>query len=362
VPDAELHPLVVAMNEGMGKKIDLPKGVDPISVEMLRLSTLNALSVGVGRRAGLSSDEYYLAKLPGAQSVLNSIDSRALQILFDSKYLMEPGTENAWLSSYNLGMLDSSSLRAHIEDWEEHIAHEFKAAELVHDYTSRMNRDMSVIGVIIGIVSIVALFMTHQLYLRVLGALALIWVIGGLFVNFMPRRTQRGAEVHAQTMALKRWIRDYCKGKIAIPSAASASAVSATTGTGSATTPVEGQEGAQVLGAQLGGDYPRTGEDWGRILVYAVILDQADDLIKALKKNHPELFVQGADNDWHTFYSSQLTSDVSSQIHDIFRTSSSQTLSDAWEDFQNSSSESGSGGGFSGGGGGGSMGGGGGAR
>lgn len=281
-------------------------------------------------------EDYYLTRGTRSLKGADNIDKKAIQFLFD---VVGEHQDSFWLSSVALyGKRHAKSFSNNMASWHGVVEQAVNKLEYFEAKGERLQSTMVIVAVGYAVLMIAFAWFIGDfspILFGVIGGVAL-YVIS----NFMPRRSQRGVDDYARSMALKRWLKDFTALKERPPADAKV---------------------------------------WGDFMVYAYILGVAEEVIKQLRDAIPEVFAQeeawqqanASYVPWYALYSTNAMHGSLSSFSSAFDSSWSNTLSTAQAAVSAAqalkgggggwSSGGGFGGGFSGGGGGG-FGGGGGAR
>lgn len=284
-----------------------------------------------------TSQDYALVRNPDFDVTrLHELDRDALDIVFG---LVGRGADTVLLSSFSdAAETDPEAFSERIEAWQGKLSSEVIKADVIEGYSKSKRRANFVAALLVGCVclGLSAEFENILCVIPGLVAAIVLVVLGG----FMPRRTQKGADAYARSLALKKWLCEFSLLK----------------------------------------ERPFTDvKVWGKLMVYAFILGVADQAAKQMKdvgENlvNPSQMGSVYDPGFWWYYPMIVHSTNTGSAFDLgnFMNSlddslnlSLQAASSALSSFDGSDGGFSSGGGFGGGfsiGGGGGFGGGGGAR
>lgn len=270
-------------------------------------------------------EDYYLTRVD-SYIAPNEIDRKALSILFD---VVGNGQKSIWMSSIALYAKDHpEEYQLQLDQWQGLVTARTIQGEYIEAYSkSKKYKTISVSFLVLAACFVVSFMSDNPLAMipGIVGCIPL-FIMG----RFMDRRTQKGADVYARAMALKKWLTDFSS-----------------------------LNERPVLDIKI----------WGEFMVYAYLFGVAEEVLDELRNAVPELFADDAVVATNSFYVpwwvvyshhsyAGVQTNFANSIGSAFATATAELTSAATGNF---SSGGGFGGGFSGGGGGG-FGGGGGAR
>ena len=270
-PDPSLHPLLAKYNESWGEV-----STSDFSAELMHLTEIGAIYLGRGSFAKpamelpgafrsiaatlfgqqevdariaqggyVNVQDYYLAKLPLADTLRDPIDMAALDLLFGR---VGGGADSIWLESVKLfGKRDPEYARACFDGWKRTVKLQGDMAQLIEKPGKTLKGGLMVFAWLIGLAGLVLSQLDPIFYVGF--ALALIATFTVL--RFMPRRSHRGAELHAKSKALKKWLEDFT-----------------------------------LLEERL----PEDVKTWGMFMVYATLFGISDKVVESLRIRLPEVY------------------------------------------------------------------------
>ncbi len=275
-------------------------------------------------------DDYYLVRSKTAPEPSDPLDRAALEILFDK---VGDGADSFWLGSIRAyGEDHPGEFKSALDNWQGQLEAQVNAADYFEAKGARLQMTTAAVAIVYGIVAIVLCVLLSDFIpaITMLPAAVAIFILS----NFMPRRTQAGADDQARCTALRDWLKDF---------------------------------------SSLDERPPTDVKVWGEFMVYAYLFGVADKVMDELRDTVPEVFDQDAVNaaapnyvPWWVWYSNGWGAQaVGVSFTDAFSSAVGETASVAEAAASAASGGFSSGGGFGGGfsgGGGGGFGGGGGAR
>lgn len=327
-PVPGVHPAVI----GRLIRFDAESSDDFVTT-IMRLVDLGAIHLNLGSydvagfRGPKQVTDYYLTRIRDAEYKLSSsIDRKAMEILFDK---VGAGREQIWLSEIKTyAETNPEAFQVALAEWQGLVESHTMNQHFFETYSKTKRFQMMGVAAVLFFVGVFAGVMTDSI-LSVIVSVA-VAIILFIVSFFMERRTQKGADDYAKSMALKRWLEDF---------------------------------------TALDERPPQDIKVWGMFMVYAHLFGIADKVLKELRDTMPQLFDDQAQAayygysyvPWWVVYSSSWNNGVG------FGSAISNSMTDSIQAVQSalagdSSSGFGGGGGFSMGGGGGFGGGGGGAR
>lgn len=327
-PVPGVHPAVI----GRLIRFDAESSDDFVTT-IMRLVDLGAIHLNLGSydvagfRGPKQVSDYYLTRMRDAEYKLSSsIDRKAMEILFDR---VGGGREQIWLSEIKTyAEAHPEAFQTALAEWQGLVESHTMNQHFFETYSKSKRFQMMGVAALLFFVGIFAGVMTDSILSVIVSVVVAIILFIVSF--FMERRTQKGADDYAKSMALKRWLEDF---------------------------------------TALDERPPQDIKVWGVFMVYAHLFGIADKVLKELRDTMPQLFDDQAQAayygynyvPWWVVYSSSWNNGVG------FGSAISNSMTDSIQAVQSaltgdSSSGFGGGGGFSMGGGGGFGGGGGGAR
>lgn len=332
VPQKGVHPAVIGRLWRWDRESQ-----DDFTATLMHLSQVGALRIDKGsyeEKKMIGSkvvDDYYLTRVPViADGVTDPIDRAALDLLFGT---VSGGDDSLWFGTIQTyGKDNPEEFVEAMKTWQGTVSAEANK----HDYFEIKSKRyqgyliaLAVIAVIVGLGSWLLLANFIPLIFTIPTAIVL-----GVIANYMPRRSVEGNNLVARCKALRNWLRDF---------------------------------------SSLDERPPTDVKVWGEFMVYAYLFGIAEQVIKELQTQVPEIFegdaaVYGAGYvPWWFWYTAGYGAHggMMSSGASLFDASVSNTISTAQAAISGASGGFSSGGGFGGGfsgGGGGGFGGGGGAR
>lgn len=332
VPQKGVHPAIIGRLWRWDRESQ-----DDFTATLMHLSQVGALRIDKGsyeEKKMIGSkvvDDYYLTRVPViADGVTDPIDRAALDLLFGT---VSGGSDSLWFGTIQAyGKDNPEDFVEAMKSWQGTVSAEANK----HDYFEIKGKRyqgyliaLAVIAVIVGLGSWLLLANFIPLIFTIPTAIVL-----GVIANYMPRRSVEGNNLVAKCKALRNWLRDF---------------------------------------SSLDERPPTDVKVWGEFMVYAYLFGIAEQVIKELQTQVPEIFegdatVYGTGYvPWWFWYTAGYGAHggMMSSGANLFDASISNTMSTAQAAISGASGGFSSGGGFGGGfsgGGGGGFGGGGGAR
>lgn len=174
------------------------------------------------------------------ESTLHQLDRDALDIVFN---LVGKGSDSVLLSSFSDSAKDCAEVFSErIESWQGLLSSEVIKADIIEGYSRTKRRTNFIVAFVVVLACIVLSGELENILCVIPGLIsAIVLVVLG---NFMPRRTQKGADAYARSQALKKWLCEFSLLK----------------------------------------ERPFTDvKVWGKLMVYAFILDVADQAAKQMR-------------------------------------------------------------------------------
>lgn len=331
VPDSAVHPAVIGRLWRWDRE-----NQDDFSATLMHLAHVGAIRIDAGSypeangRSTKMVTDYYLTKLPAADTISDPIDRAALDLLFDT---FAKGHDSLWFGTIKkYGEDHPQAFLDTMQDWQGKLS---AATNTYEFFEAKGKRYQGYFIAIAVLLAVIALFIMGGMgnFIPLMFMLPTAIAIG-VIANYMPRRSVAGNNLVARCKALRNWLRDF---------------------------------------SSLDERPPTDVKVWGEFMVYAYLFGVADQAMKQLKTTMPQLFEYDGSMGstympWWFWYSAghNASGATMPSVGDMFHASMANTISTAQAatsaasgDF---SSGGGFGGGFSGGGGGGFGGGGGGAR
>lgn len=331
VPLKGEHPAVI----GRLCRFNKESTVD-LTATIMHLADLGALTISQGtyEKKGIlgtkAEDDFYLVRKRDVELGLNSeIDRSAMHLLFD---VVAAGRDEMHLSEIKEAARSCPSAFSNaVEDWQGIVTSHVSVGEYFETYSTIKRSRMFIVAVILLVACVVTAFVFGNPIVVVPGLFTGIVLV--IVSKFMDRRTQKGADVYARCVALKKWLSDF---------------------------------------STLGERPPSDIKVWGEFMVYALLFGVAKEAMEQLEKAVPEMAGDYSSMDsagyipwwvwysssWHIAHPGSSMLDLGSALDSALSSSIASSTSAVSGNF---SSAGGFGGGFSAGGGGG-FGGGGGAR
>ena len=334
VPDSRIHPAVIGRLWRWDRESQ-----DDFTATLMHLSHLGAIRIDSGsydqpKSLGRTEtvDDYYLTRMPAvADVVTDPIDRAALDLLFDT---VAGGQDSLWFGSIEkFGKDHPERFVDELRTWQGIVSAQTNHEDFFEAKSKRYQGYLIMLAVVVGIAGLaIGFFMGNfiPLIFMLPTAIAL-----GVIGNYLPRRSVDGNNLVAKCKALRNWLRDF---------------------------------------SALDERPPTDVKVWGEFMVYAYLFGIAEQVMKELQTNVPELFEGDAGMaggygyvPWWFWYAPMYGSQgsVVPSAGDLFHTAVSNTVSTAQAAMSGASGNFSDGGGFGGGfsgGGGGGFGGGGGAR
>ncbi len=331
VPDPSVHPAVIGRLWRWDRESQ-----DDFMATLMHLAHIGAVRIDSGSypQPGLFGSkevsDYYITRLPAADSVTDPIDRQALALLFNQ---VAEGRDALWFGT----------IKKYGEDHPEEFVSAMKGWQgVLSAATNRCDffeiKGKRYQGYLIAVAALVA-FAGVAIGVLMSNFIPLIFMLPtaialGVIANYLPRRSVRGNNLVARCKALRNWLRDFST--------------------------LDERPPTDVL-------------VWGEFMVYAYLFGVADQAIKQLQTTMPQLFEYDGSMGvtympWWFWYTGARTATGATMpaVGDMLQTSLANTMSTAQAAISGASGDfssgGGFGGGFSGGGGGGFGGGGGGAR
>ena len=251
VPDKNAHPLAVARNERWGKE-----DTSDLTAEIMHLHMIDAIKLEhiqtTKERKILSDkviDDYLITKTEAADTLENRADTATIEFLFDdigARY--GSGYDSVSFNDIKtFGKTNPEEMKRAYDTWQAKVGIvEWKPEPLFDDKGMRISSGLTIASGVIFALSLVLVFLTMNLIPTI--ALLVSTAVCCFFSRIMKKRSQYGAELHAKTIALKRWLCDF---------------------------------------TNLGERPPSDVKVWGEFMVYATILGVANKAIKQFKIAEP---------------------------------------------------------------------------
>ena len=265
VPDPEFHPAVIARNERWGKKSSAD-----ISTTIMHLHVNGYISVEEAKRDKMGVfkkkqvDDFIISKTPNMDAPKDKIDAQTMKFLFEDVQSSVPdsgdGVRKLYISDIS-AMLESNKkkIRQAYDNWQSVLdGQEFKA-DLFETTGASIASAYKIIACVLVVLGCTVFFggvtiFTDDILIYALGSVIVMFVIAvvvAVFAKVMNRRTHHANELHAKTMALKKWLCEF-------------------------TTLNE----RPALDTKV----------WGEFMVYATILGVADKAFEQMKITEPDYF------------------------------------------------------------------------
>ncbi len=330
VPMPGMHPAVIGRLWRWNRSSQ-----DDFVATIMHLAHLGAIRIDSGaypKSPGSSQmvEDCFITRLPGADTLTNPIDQRAVVTLFTK---FAGGANALWFNTIKqYGKDHPQEFLDAMETWQGEVSAQTNAYDFFEGKGQRYQGYIVSAAFLVVIGAVVTWILTENfipIFFMAPTAVALF-----VIANYMPRRTVFGNDLVAKCKALRNWLRDF---------------------------------------STLDERPPTDVVVWGEFMVYAYLFGVADRAISQLRQTQPELFEYHGEYGptympWWFWYTGGYTAGGRpvSSLSSSFNASLSNTVHVANSALSaasgNFSSGGGFGGGFSGGGGGGFGGGGGGAR
>lgn len=334
VPDPHVHPAVIGRLWRWDRESQ-----DDFTATLMHLSHLGAIRIDSGsydkpKSLGRTEkvDDYYLTRMPAvADKITDPIDRAALDLLFDT---VAGGQNSLWFGSIEtFGKDNPERFVDELRTWQGVVSAQTNREDFFEAKSKRYQGYLIMLAVVVGIAGLaIGFFMGNFIPLIFMLPTA---VALGVIGNYLPRRSVEGNNLVAKCKALRNWLRDF---------------------------------------SALDERPPTDVKVWGEFMVYAYLFGIAEQVMKELQTNVPELFEGDAGTvggygyvPWWFWYAPMYgpQGSVMPSAGDLFHTAVANTVSTAQAAMSGASGNFSDGGGFGGGfsgGGGGGFGGGGGAR
>lgn len=249
VPEKNVHPAVI----GHLIRWDRSSPED-LTATIMHLANLGALTINRGSYdapggfgGAKKVEDYYLTLNREKANDLGPIDRKAVEVLFDD---IAGGAPSFWLGSISAyGKAHPEAFNDKMESWNGLVTAETNKCEYFEAKGDMLQGVMIVVAIAYFIVMAAIGFFMDNFWPVLFGAIG----GGAVFVisNYMPRRSQSGADCYARCMALKKWLQDFTS-----------------------------------LDERITTDV----KVWGEFMVYAYLFGIAEQVVEELRHAVPEMF------------------------------------------------------------------------
>lgn len=250
VPDKDLHPAVVGRCWRFRKQ-----STQDLTATLMHLSAKGAVAINKGtfEKKGLLGrkkqvDDVVLTRIPDQVAALtDELDRDAVRLVFDTA---AGGADSIRIADFQAYAKDHArTFTADVEAWQGKLTARAMQADLFEPKGPHRRTVMNLVAGIYALAGIVICIVALNFVpLTAVLPTSLVMIV---FARFMDRRTQKGADLQARCEALRNWLRDFTRTD----------------------------------------EQPPTGvKVWGEFMVYAYLFGVADQVIKQLKVEMPQLF------------------------------------------------------------------------
>lgn len=251
VPNKDVHPAVIARLWRWNKEVG-----DDMVATIMHLANQGALSINKGsyevkKTFGTKKvDDYYIVRNDAkADALADPIDRKALEFIFHTVGNDQP---SIWLASIKIfGEDNPTAFNEAVTDWQGTVTAGVNKADYFEEKGLRYQGLMATVGIVYFIAAIIVCIMSSNfipLFFMIPAAVVLF-----VLSNYMPRRTQNGADDYARCVALKKWLKEF---------------------------------------SALDERPPQDVLVWGEFMVYAYIFGVAKEVLAQLRDTMPELFTE----------------------------------------------------------------------